>query len=184
MAENIIETVYNELQIGTETVGKIRAEYAALEAEAKSGRYTPQVIAKEYSPKLQELRMKMRTESEQTIRKAQAHVARYREESARLNDLDAAKLTDDYRLLTSGISLNAHDLEKIIDNAPDNRTMRTLVRRYAKEHGIEIGAKYRMDDHPEERIANNLDGCIDYYSKWIGKEGDAKILDRFFTETR
>lgn len=56
-------------------------------------------------PKRDALRRKIETASEGAIQEARNLVAQYRADAAELNNLDPAELTDDVKLLQSGITL-------------------------------------------------------------------------------
>ena len=55
---------------------------------------------------------------------------------------DGGSLTDDAKLLDSGMKLSAGDLERLFDKYPDNPTMQRLISEYAEAHNIGIHRAY------------------------------------------
>ena len=55
-----------------------------------------------------------------------------------------------------------------------------IALRYAKEHNIDMKGTYYIGDQQEKETANNLDGIVDYYARWIEKENNLDMLNRFF----
>lgn len=180
MNDNIVETVYAHLEAHAAEISKTIAERDEVEAKMKSGRYSQQAIQNELMPKWGELRRKVRYESDNAIQAAKNLVEQYRQEVAEMNNLDPAELTDDIRLLQSGITLLSRDIQGILKRNSDNRTMTQIVLRYAKEHGIDVGGTFYIGGQQEEETARNLDGIIHYFSKWIDKPNAKEMLDKFF----
>ena len=182
-SQKIITGVYNTLKEGTQAVSGMKIQLSILDEKIKSGRYSAPVV-KEYQEKKAELSKSLRMESEGTIKRAKEAIAQYRaDETARRNMLIPSEITEDIRLLQAGVTLNRNDLESILDRTEGNRTMFHIVTRYAKEHGIEIGGKYRTEDGEVERLANTLSGLTKYYSNWINEPKGAQMLKTFFGET-
>ncbi len=180
MDNNIVQTVYNTLEAHTEEIGKTIAERDKLEGKIKSGRYTRQALEKEVYPKRDELRRKVQDDSAAAIQAAKALVEQYRQDAARMNDLDPSQLTDDIKLMQGGIPLVPRDIMAILERNKDNRTMTQIALRYAKEHNIDTGTTYYMGGQQEEETARNLDGILKYYARWIDKPNAKQMLDRFF----
>lgn len=180
MDMNIVESVYNYLESSTDEIGKIVAERDAVDAKMKSGRYSVDTVNKELFPKWGELRHAVDRASENAIQTARDMIEQYRQEVAKLNNLDPAELTDDVRLFQSGISLMPRDIQGILERNAGNRTMTQIALRYAKEHGIDIGRTYYIGGQQEEETAHGLDDILTYYAKWIDKPSAKKMLARFF----
>lgn len=182
MDNNIVQTVFDTLETRTAEISKDIVERDALEEKIKSGRYSPQALKDDIYPKRDALRRKIESASEGAIQEARNLVAQYREDAAKLNNLDPAELTDDVKLLQSGITLLPRDIQGILERNKGNRTMTQIVLRYAKEHGIETGTYY-IGGQAEEENARNLDGILSYYKKWIDKPQAKDMLYRFFNVT-
>ena len=180
MDNNIVQTVYDSLEAATTEMDKTKDEYAAIEAKIKAGRYSSDVLQKEIYPKRDALRQKIYDDSERAINAAKGLVNQYRQDAARLNDLDPAELTDDVKLFQTGVPLLERDIRAILERNKDNRTMTQLALRYAKEHGINLKGTYYIGGNTERTTADNLDGVIEYYSRWIDKDNAHDMLRKFF----
>ena len=183
MDNNIVQTVFDTLEARTDEISKDIAERDKLEEKIKSGRYSPQALKDDIYPKRDALRRKIETASEGAIQEARNLVAQYRADAAELNNLDPAELTDDVKLLQSGITLLPRDIQGILKRNAGNRTMTQIVLRYAKEHNIDMGGTYYIGGQAEEENARNLDGILSYYKKWIDKPQAKDMLYRFFNVT-
>ena len=62
-----------------------------------------------------------------------SYIAELRDE----DELDPTKLTDDVRLLNSGVKMTSRDIKAMLKRNSDNRTMLQVILRYADEHNIE-----------------------------------------------
>ena len=180
MDNNIVQTVYDTLEARTDEISKTIAERDKLEEKAKSGRYTPQALQSDIYPKRDALRNQARNQAEAAIQEAKNLVSQYRADAAELNNLDPAELTDDVKLLQSGITLLPRDIQGILKRNAGNRTMTQIVLRYAKEHNIDTGGTYYIGGQPEEETARGLDTIISYYAKWIDKPNAKDMLTKFF----
>jgi hypothetical protein len=180
MDNNIVQSVFDSLEADTHEINKTRTEYAALEAKIKEGRYSNQTLQKEIYPKRDELKRKVSDASARAIKKAHDMIATYRADAEALSDLDPSAITDDVKILQAGVTLTARDIQAIINRNPDNRTMIQIALRYAKEHNIDMKGTYYIGDQQEKETANNLDGIVDYYARWIEKENNLDMLNRFF----
>lgn len=180
MDTNIFQTVYQSLEKSTNSISRSVAERERLEARIKSGRYTQQAIQQELTPQLEALKKQIAADSEKAIRDAKTLVEKYRADAEKLNNLDPAELTDDIKLFQTGIPLLPRDIQAILERNSGNRTMTQLALRYAKEHGIETGGTNYVGGEAERQTANNLDGIIRYYSRWIDKRNAKDVLRRFF----
>ena len=178
--DNIVQNVYDALKADTEDIGKIVVRRDELEDAIKSGKYTPQALRDEIYPERDNLRGQVAGKREAAINKAKALVQQYRKDSEKLNDLNPADITDDIKLLQSGVTLRERDIVSILDRNAGNRTMLQLAMRYAEDHGIDMHGRYYIGGQQEQRTADNLDTLIDYYSRWIDKRNAVEMLDKFF----
>ena len=180
MDNNIVQTVYSTLETRTDEISKVIAERDALEEKIKSGRYSPQTLKDEIYPKRDALKSKVQSMCDSAMKEAENHVAQYRADAAELNNLDPAELTDDVKLLQSGITLLPRDIQGMLKRNSGNRTMTQIILRYAKEHNIETGGTYYIGGQQEEETARGLDTIISYYAKWIDKPNAKDMLTKFF----
>lgn len=179
---NITEQVYTALSESTEAIAKDVAKYTKLQDESKSGKFTEKGIKEDLWPAMNNLRIKIRNDSDAAIKNAKNMIAQYREDSAKLNNLDPELITNDIKLLQAGVPLLPRDLEAILERNQGNITMVQLTLRYAKQNKIDlkgIQAKYALFNE-EEDTANALDGIVYYYSHWINKGNARQMLDKFF----
>lgn len=180
MDNNIVQTVFDNLEAATAEINKTRTEYTALEAKIKEGRYSNQTLQKEIYPKRDELKRKIEGDCARAIKAAHDSIATYRADAEALSDLDPSAITDDVKILQAGVTLTARDIQAIINRNPDNRTMIQIALRYAKEHNIDMKGTYYIGGQQEMETARNLDGIVDYYARWIDKENNLDMLNRFF----
>lgn len=180
MDSTIFQTVYQSLEKSTNTISRSVAERERLETRIKSGRYSQQAIQQELIPQLDTLKKQIAADSVKAIQAAKTLVEKYRADAEKLNNLDPAELTDDIKLFQTGIPLLPRDIQAILERNSGNRTMTQLALRYAKEHGIETGGTNYVGGEAERQTANNLDGIIRYYSRWIDKRNAKDVLRRFF----
>ena len=180
MDNNIVSTVFDTLDSRTEEIGKVMAERDALEEKIKANRYTPQVLKNEIYPKRDELRRKITSMCNTALKEAQSHIDQYRQDAAELNNLDPAELTDDVKLLQSGITLLPRDVQGMLKRNSGNRTMTQVILRYAQEHNIDTGGTYYIGGQAEEENARNLEGILYYYKNWIDKPNGREMLRKFF----
>ena len=179
-SQEIITGVYNTLKEGTQAISGAKAELSILDEKIASGRYSDSVV-KDFKEKRAELSKSIRMEAEGTIKQVNESIAQYMaEETARRNMLKPSEITDDIRLLQAGVTLNRNDLESILDRTEGNRTMFHIVTRYAKEHGIEISGKYRVDNGEDEKLANALSLIVNRYGAWINTGKAREMLNKLY----
>lgn len=180
MDSNITQTVYNNLFTATEEISESVAKQEELQAKIDSNRYTGDTIRKEIVPKMDQLKEEIRRKSDAALKNAQDLIDKYRAEAAEANVLNPADITDDVKLLQSGITLLPRDIQGILDRNKGNRTMTQIVLRYAQEHNIDTGGTYYTGGQQEEEIAKALEGILFYYKNWIGTPRAMQMLDKFF----
>lgn len=117
-----------------DVVQRFAGEAKALEAKKKqnSETYLPDVAASE-NEKIDERRKDMLYRAMDTLdeieRKARADAFLF-------GKLDGAKISDDIKLLQSGIKLNTADINGLIEKHRDNGTMLRAIEDYATENKI------------------------------------------------
>lgn len=180
MDNEITNTVYESLKSASAKLLPTINEFTEVETAIHSNRFTEEYLRKTLYPREKQLRNALDEAGHKAIQDAHKLVEQYKKDAAEINCLDPAALTDDIRLLNSGISLFPRDIQAILKRNEGNRTMTQLVLRYAQEHDINIqGLEYnRGEDH--SRIADALDGILTYYEKWITRNNNLEMLDRFF----
>ena len=151
-------------------------------------RFTPKYIREELYPKRNAIKKQIEA------RKAKAHdsiqqmcdsyIAELRDE----DELDPTKLTDDVRLLNSGVKMTSRDIKAMLKRNSDNRTMLQVILRYADEHNIETGGTYYAGNtatiNHVATIPVVADTCIRNFSSNIMGElmGEGSGMGQFFSE--
>ena len=179
---NIIETVYDALKESTKEVQKVVEEKAQLEEKVKAGRYSAETVQNEIKPRIDDLKRKTKSLSEQAIADAAALVSKYRDEIEERYWLDPDELNDDIKLLQAGIPLSVRDVQAILRRNENNRTMTTLALRYAEQHDLKIEHSYTFERELKaaRETADALDQVLIYYPNWIGTDHAFTMLDKFF----
>lgn len=180
---NIIENVYDTLSTHTEKIGSAIAERDSLEEKIKAGRYSPQALRDEIYPQRDELNRKIENMTAAAFKEAESQIAQFRQDVAESNRLDPADLTDDVKLLQPGIILTPEDIQGMIKRNEDNRTMLQVILRYAQQNNIDTGNLLYVGGQQEEETAQNLEGILYYYKKWINEPKALEMLDQFFIGT-
>lgn len=179
MDNNIVQTVYDTLGAHTDEISAVIAERDALDEKIKSGRYSAQAL-KEMNPMRDSLKRQVRDMCDAALQDASKHIDQYKADAAALNNLDPAELTDDVKLLQSGITLLPRDIQGMLKRNEKNRTMTQIILRYAKEHDIDTGGNYYIGGQQEAETARNLETIVFYYKNWIDKPNAKEMLDKFF----
>ena len=179
---NIVETVYDALKESTKEVQKVVEEKAQLEEKVKAGRYSAETVQNEIKPRIDDLKRKTKSLSEQAIADAAALVSKYRDEIEERYCLDPEELNDDIKLLQAGIHLSVRDVQAILRRNENNRTMTTLALRYAEQHDLKIEHSYTFERELKAArdTADALDQVLIYYPSWIGTDHAFTMLDKFF----
>ena len=179
---NIVETVYDALKESTKEVQKVVEEKEQLEEKVKAGRYSAETVQNEIKPRIDDLKRKTKSLSEQAIADAAALVSKYRDEIEERYCLDPAELNDDIKLLQAGIPLSVRDVQAILRRNENNRTMTTLALRYAEQHDLKIEHSYTFERELKAArdTADALDQVLIYYPSWIGTDHAFMMLDKFF----
>lgn len=130
MTENIMLDVVTDLENRTTELAPTVADVAKLEADLKSNRYSAQAIKEEIMPKLDAARNKIKAAKDEANKAVAAMVNAYITDLQRLDALNPAELTDDFKLLNGGVTLNAQDIQFMLERNAKNRSMAQLILRY------------------------------------------------------
>lgn len=180
MDENIVQTVYETLGSRTDEIIGMANAINELDTKIKSGRYSQMTITNELEPKKRELNRARQDACHNALEEARNAIEQYRVDNAELNQLNPAELTDDVKLLQSGIILKQRDIEGMLKRNENNRTMTQIILRYAEENKINTGHNYFFGGKEEEETARALDSILYYYKNWIDKPNAKEMLNRFF----
>ena len=180
MDNNITQTVYETLDAKTDDIIGMGVACKQIEEKINSGRYSQKTIDNELKPKLQAMQNNQREACKNALDEARSLISQFREDNAKANQLNPAELTDDVKLLQSGIILKPRDIEGMLERNASNRTMTQIILRYAEENKIGIDRTYYIGGQEEEETAKALDNVIYYYKNWIDKPNAKAMLNRFF----
>ena len=178
---NLTAEIRKVLQERTATAEEINAKIAMIDRDIKSGDYSQERTAK-LIMKRGELRQELEKTAAAAERDAKQIVMEYQEELRQQDCLDPSELTDDVKLLSSGLNLLPRDIEAIISRNEGNRTMTQLAVRYAKDHDIEIQSRWAGNEQAI-REAEQYNYVIDVYtSHWIASGKGLEMLDKFIPQ--
>lgn len=180
MDNNIIETVYNSLDAKTDDIIGMGVQCKEIDKKINSGRYSQKTIDTELKPKLFEANQKYRKACDDALNEARELVAQYRADAAEEDKLNPAELTDDVKLMQSGIILKPRDIEGMLKRNEGNKTMTQIILRYAEENKIDTGRVHYIGAQEYEETARGLDQIIHYYGRWIDKPNSKEMLRKFF----
>lgn len=87
----------------------------------------------------------------------------YKKEVTQRYTPDGTSLTDDAKLLSSGMKLSAGDLERLFDKHAGNMTMQRLISEYAQNHNVVISRVYHSEAEKHdaaEQLAKYANGAL------------------------
>lgn len=164
------EKVTGSVTKSVEKLSQKRERIEELEGEKRSGKLSQEYITKTIDPEIRSLKREIEDLKEAGKKTVEKYCEEYRAELIDEDSLHGADLTDDARLLSSGITLKKRDLDSMLNRNSENRTMVQLILRYAKENGIDLGRMYVGND---ETLA--LVSAVPYTTeivlKWEGRNG-------------
>ena len=113
-----------------------------LREQKDSGDYSKDYIAKNINPELFSEKRVLDELKVAGMKEIQALCDSYTSELQDEDTLKGSELTDDARLLSSGIKLNKNDLDAMLRRNEGNRTMTQLILRHAEANKIDLGRIY------------------------------------------
>ena len=158
----------------------LKAEYDQLTADRKSGKYSDNYLKEKVYPRQFELKRQMERVQDKAYSDVNTLTEEMRSYLRGLDALNPEELTDDTKLLNSGIKLTKNDIQSILDRNSGNRTMTQLALRYAKENSIEglehtyyVSAESKMESFDNIKgatkvVIRNFDS-VDGYNRIYGK---------------
>lgn len=165
----------------TEKLSTLLNKAADLQADIKSGRFSPQAVKDELTPALSATRDQINAAKKAALDAVNAIVDKRIAALEKEDELCGADMNDDAKLLSAGISLNTKDIRAILDRNRNNRTMTQIALRYARDHGIDMGGTIYIGN--EERIlgTRNISSVAKLYCDgWIDKPNALDVLHKFF----
>lgn len=184
---NFKMTIYKSLREGAEALRPKTAQLKRIQEEIDSGRFTRETIEKELRPEADELKRDIDKAGHAAILATMALVNQYRADVEAGERLDPAAIDDnDMKLLRTGL-LRANDIEALLSKNSGNRTMCTLISRFAQDNGIEISQESRarlgMEHNAAFEEIETAETVTSCFEKWIGDRDSIRILNSFFGMT-
>lgn len=164
------ERLMKELKENFEAYSELKMEYDKMTQERQSGAYTIKHINEVIFPKQSKLMQEMRDVQQKAYSDVEKLTEDMRKYLRELDSLKPEEMTEDVKLLNSGIKLNKRDIQDIIDRNPDNRTMIQLAYRYAEEHDIKglEGVRYVSSESQIDTF-NAIKDATNTVIRWFEK---------------
>lgn len=175
--------IRSELDNSYQEYQKLSEEYQRLKTERTEGKYSVEYLNKTILPKMVAISKNM----EEVQRKLKDNISRYAEDmkkELRLADsLNPSEITDDIKLLNSGVKLTERDIKAMIDRNSDNRTMIQLALRYAKENDIKTSITY-VSNEDKCREYDQIVGSVNTVINWMDTpEGYKNMYNRIIGDS-
>lgn len=186
---------YKELSGATQKtimeLHEIEKERNQLIADKDSGRYTDNEVKLNMLPKIDQLRKDMEKKWIEGKTNVASVVKKYSEILRKEDALIPEDMTEDVKLLNSGIPLTQRDLQDIIDRNPQNRTMAQLALRYADQNNIEgLSSRYYIPAESQVKELQSIQYvsetairhyespsmCKDLYNRLMGAGSDVASI--------
>ena len=183
-----LNDVYNHLRSKTEEYNTKRVLLAKVRDKINEGVYAGSLLA-ELQETEKALSITLNKFVDQTIKEAQgifdAEVERLEEE----NSLRAADLSDDAKILESGILLKKKDIDMMLARPENqNETMRRLINDYVDRNkikdpatGLKMNVPGRQNQGEIDSVKHNA-AVLTYYKRWMPGEENLKMLDKFLPD--
>ena len=170
-----------DLKEGLDKVAALASDLKKVEGDISSGTFSEDHVRAVLRPKNAEIRKQIERAQEDARKTARVTIDKFAKELRDADALDPAELTDDIRLLETGISLRKQDILAIIERNANNRTMVQLALRAAEDRGIDLdGIRYTTNES-RARHAEALRYVVDVALRWSTEPGK-KMFDKLFGE--
>jgi hypothetical protein len=175
--------IRKELDRSYQEYQKLSDEYKELKAKRTEGKYSVDYLNKTILPKMVTLSKSM----EELQRKLKENIFQYAEnmkKELRLADaLNPSEITDDIKLLNSGVKLTERDIKTMIERNSNNRTMTQLALRYAQENNIKTGVMY-LSNEDKCREYDQIVGSVNTVIKWMDNpKGYQNMYDKIIGDS-
>lgn len=170
-----------------EEMNELDKQAKSLDDKIKSKRYTPDVISKELMPELQGIKREINKRKEEGCKAIRIRSDEYIAELRKADELNPDNLTDDIKLLQSGVALSADDLATLFDRNAGNSTMQKLITDFAKQHNRDIQRYYRPTHADLIISVNTVPEAMQTVLNWYNKPsvyeklvGEGSQFDQYF----
>lgn len=176
---SIVKDVRQLLIEQTAALEKLRNERDKAKSYIDSGNYRPEYVKDTLMPEYEEKQRAYNRARDGVLQAVNEYLTKYVGEAAKGDTLNPDDLNDDLKLLNSGISLTAKDLQDMWNRNQDNRTMQQLIDRYTREHEISgTGIQYTTARQDAEKDAQQVRyNARLYVEHWIDAPDAMKMLD-------
>lgn len=152
-----------------EDLNEFDKQEKAIENKIKSKRYSPKVAETELKPKLTNIKKSRETRREDGVSAVRTRTEEYIAELRKADQLNPDNLTDDIKLLQSGVALSADDLAMLFDRNTGNSTMQKLISDFAKQHNRDIQRYYRPTNAELIQSVEKVPYTMQVVLKWHNK---------------
>lgn len=150
-----------------------------IEDKIRSNRYTAKAVQNELRPELSNIKKNRETRREDGVSAVRTRTDEYIAKLQKADELNPDNLTDDIKLLQSGVALSAEDLTVLFDRNAGNSTMQKLIADFAKQHNRDIQRYYRPTHADLIKSIDSIPEIIRVVVKWHNKPD---IYNRFLGE--
>ncbi len=179
---NIVNDVVASLEKDTKAYMEKAAELSALQAKINSDDYA-ESLKREWRVKANSLRDTM-----EIMKKNAGNEARKiyddKIEELRIADMPKSEeLTDDVKLLNSGVKLTRDEVIYLLQKQENkNPTMHRLIMQYANEHKMDIPQEERVyiNNHSAIMQLEGGKSAINYYLRWFDKPNAIDMLYKMY----
>lgn len=179
--DDLVLNIRKELRVACIELRKYQKQIDLFEERGRTNYYGHEIWQREIAPELRELKLKAQACKQNAIASAKAHLDAYRKQERDRDALNPGKITDDIKLLQSGITLTERDLDDMLNRNADNRTMQQLICRYADEHKIQVNPMiaYHSCEQDANKLCDSYSFAIDTFEKYMQNENYLKTLNDF-----
>ena len=176
---SIVSDVYGVLRERTREAKQVKEKLSAVEEKIRSGNYSSKGLGELYTQR-DELKRELNIICSVALNESKKIVTDYQEQLRAEECLNPSELTDDVRLLSSGIPLLPRDVKAILERSKTNRTMTQLALRYAEAHDIDVGVEYKGNAGKitEAETLNSIAG--NYVKNWMQSDIADQMLGQYF----
>lgn len=174
------KTIYDDLTERVEAAAPIVQKIAQLRKDIESGRFSDKAIKDELTPALSNASVQLSRAKDEAKLSTQRLVNQCIEALKDEDTLNPADLTDDVKLLTSGLQLTPRDIKVMLERNKTNRTMSLAILRYAREHDIETGTVYVGNEQHIAALREFPSLVNAYVDHYMGMADAREMLTRMF----
>lgn len=147
---------YNRLAELNNAIGGIDAEILKVRGNMNIASDT--AFVQECEAKINELKASKTKTKKAAVNAVEVELAELAKKASEADRLKGEELTEDIKLLSSGISITGEELAKMYYNAEtnENNTMMQMINRYAKDNGIKRNWQYVSNTERANNMAADV----------------------------